>query len=165
MLLLVNTNTLIWGFNTAGQIFVTQNQQHIYFNIEILLLCLIFSVLTWTLQVALTGPGGTFNWNTWPTIAEESGMPVCTPPFFAEQSGIAVGGPSPTEDAAAFSSESTEDCIEASSSTDKISTSVSCCSGMVPWAMVTRSPSTRGIVLHERGLLLPTSPQFMSLRL
>ncbi len=130
-----------------------------------ILLHLLFSVLTRTLQVALAGPGGTFNRNTWPTIAEESGMPVCTPPFFAEESGIAVGGPSPTEDAAAWSSESTEDCIEASSSTDIISTSVSCCSGTMPWTMVTKSPITRGIVLHERSLLLPASPQLMTLRL
>ncbi len=128
-----------------------------------LIFCL--HILTWTLQVAFAGPGGTFNWNTWPTIAEESGMPACTPPFFAEQSGIGVGGPSPTEDAAACSSESTEDCIEGSSSTDIISTSVSCCSGTAPWAMVTRSTITRGIVLHERSLLHPASPQLMSLRL
>lgn len=125
----------------------------------------LFFLLTWTLQVALAGPGGTFSWNTCPTNAEESGMPVCTPPFFAEQSGIGVGGPSPTTAAAACSSESTEDCIDASSSTDIISTSVSCFSGTAPWTTVTRSHITRGIVLHERSLLLPASPQLMSLRL
>ena len=90
-------------------------------------------------------------------------MPVCTPPFFAEESRIAVGGPSPIDDEAAWSSASTEDCMEASNSKGIISTTVSRCSGTAPWAMVTRSPSTRGIVLHEGSPLLQASPRPMSL--
>lgn len=79
------------------------NQHYSYIKTEFSLIFIFLSVLTWILQVALAGPGGTLNWNTWPTIAEESGMPLCTPLFFPEHSGRAVGGPSPTEDAAVCS--------------------------------------------------------------
>lgn len=117
------------------------------------------------LQLSWADPSGTFSWNTWPTTAEESGMFVCMPSFFAEAFGIAVVGPSPTDSAAAWSSESTEDCMEASSSTDIMSTSVSCCSDTKPRAKVARSPITRGTVLYEKHLLLLVSPQLMALSL
>lgn len=112
------------------------------------------------LQLALAAPDGILSWNTWPTTAEESGMPPCGAPLSAGQSGRAAEGPWPTEDAAAWSSDSTEDCMEASSSTDIISTTVSSRSEAAPGNAANRSPISRGIVLHSRSPLLPASSQF-----
>ncbi|TNN51037.1 hypothetical protein EYF80_038767 [Liparis tanakae] len=110
--------------------------------------------VSFPISVAFAGPGGTLSWNTWPTTAEQSGMPVCAPPFFAEEAGIAAGGPSPTAATAARSSASTEDCMEASSSTGSISTTASCRSGTAPRAAATTIIIIIIIIIFIRGTVL-----------
>ena len=127
---------------------------------------LVHATLTWILQLPFAGLGGTLIWNTWPTTAEESWTPVSSPSVTAADSWMGGGCALATADKVAWNSDSAKDCMDASSSTDIISTTVSCCPpGSVPWARATSRPIIRGIVLPGGSLLLLETPQLRSLRL